>query len=526
MSSFTGVGALARFALRRDRVRLVIWIVAMTVIAWVTVASIEDLYPDGRGLAEYEAIVEANQTVVAMSGPSNGVGTVGGRSVFELWPITPAVALLAVLEVVRHTRADEEAGRAELIRSTVVGRHAHSAAAVIVAVSASIGVGAGIAGGFVASGLDATGSVVLGAAVAGLGIAFAGVGLVAAQIPAHARTARGIAVAAIGGAFVLRGIGDVGDGTLSWLSPFGWMQATRPLAGDRWWPLLLLVGFGAATTGVALAIEARRDVGAGVVHTRPGPATGAPSLARPLGLAWRLQRGSVAAWVAGAFVAGLAMGSVVHSADDFVGDNEGIRDYLASIGGASLTDIFLVTLLTYMALAAAGFALSSVQRPRSEEVAHRAEWVLATPLSRAAWVSGHLATTLVGAFAVLVAGGAGLGIAHGLQVSDLGQVPAIVGAALVWAPAVLVLAAMGVAVYGLLPRALLVVWVAYAFVLVVAVFGEVFGLPGWVMDLSPLSHVPQVPASDLEVLPLALLTVIAAVLGSLGLVGLRRRDIA
>jgi len=42
------------------------------------------------------------------------------------------IGLLALLTVVRHTRADEEAGRSELIGSTALGRHAQLAAALIV----------------------------------------------------------------------------------------------------------------------------------------------------------------------------------------------------------------------------------------------------------------------------------------------------------------------------------------------------------------------------------------------------------
>ena len=40
---------------------------------------------------------------------------------------------MSILLVVRHTRADEETGRAELVGAGVVGRHAPLAAALVVA---------------------------------------------------------------------------------------------------------------------------------------------------------------------------------------------------------------------------------------------------------------------------------------------------------------------------------------------------------------------------------------------------------
>ena len=99
--------------------------------------------------------------------------------------------------------------------------------------------------------------------------------------------------AAIGAAYLLRAAGDVGDGTLSWLSPIGWGQAMRPFAGERWWPLVLSLVAASALVGGAFALRARRDEGAGLVEPRPGPATAPRRLTTPFGLALRLQRGAL-----------------------------------------------------------------------------------------------------------------------------------------------------------------------------------------------------------------------------------------
>ena len=114
----------------------------------------------------------------------------------------------------------------------------------------------------------------------------------------------GITGGAIGAAYLLRAAGDVGDGTLSWLSPIGWGQAMRPYAGERWWPLALSLVAGVGLVVAAVALRARRDEGAGLIAPRPGPATAKPSLTRPLGLALRLQRGVLLGWSAALFFSG------------------------------------------------------------------------------------------------------------------------------------------------------------------------------------------------------------------------------
>lgn len=518
-------GALVRLVLRRDRARIPIWTLSLTALVLVSAVSIRDLYPDPAELATYAATVEGNPALVALSGPAHALDTMGGRIAWEVWVFGVAVALMALLAVVRHTRLEEENGRTELVRATVVGRHAHSAAALAVVAATCTLVGGLVALGLAALDLPLAGSLTLGASFTAVGLVFAGVGLLAAQVVGHARAATGLGGGLLGLAFLLRAVGDVGTGALSWLSPLGWMQATQPYAGDRWWPLLLSVAAAAVTVAVALRLADHRDVGAGLIATRPGPASAGPRLRSELGLAWRLQRGSVLGWSVGLFIGGGAMGSVAHTADELVGDNEQIRDYLAQIGGADLTDIFLASVLAYLALVAGGFALQSATRLRSEETAGRAEPILGAAVSRRSWSGSHLAVCFGGSVVALAAGGLGIGAAHAVAVGEPGQVPRLVAAALAFLPAVWCLAALAAALFGCAPRALPLVWAALAFCVVVSLLGQVLGLPEAVRELSPFQHVAQVPAVAPGVATLALTTAVAAALVAVGQRGIARRDL-
>ena len=51
MRSFTGAGPLARLALRRDRVRLPVWIVLIVLLPAVTPGSFAALFPTEQGLS-------------------------------------------------------------------------------------------------------------------------------------------------------------------------------------------------------------------------------------------------------------------------------------------------------------------------------------------------------------------------------------------------------------------------------------------------------------------------------------------
>ena len=82
-----------------------------------------------------------------------------------------------------------------------------------------------------------------------------------------------------------------------------------------------------------------------------------------------------------------------------------------------------------------------------------------------------------------------------------------------------------VALFGWLPRFTAVAWASLAGALLLGQLGVLLQLPQWVMDISPYTHIPQVPTADMRWTPMIVLTAIAAVLIAAGVAGFRRRDV-
>jgi ABC-2 type transport system permease protein len=513
-----------RFILRRDRVRLLVWIVGITLLVLSTAASIEGLYPTQADLDKAAQTANENAAIIALNAPSYALDTLGGQVVFNVGSFGYVVmALMGMFLVGRHTRADEENGRTELLRATVLGRNAPVTAVLVAAAGAFAVLGGLITLSMLSQDLPMAGSVLYGAAMGGFGLLFACVTAVTVQVTEHNRAALGFAGVLLGAAYVVRAVGDVGDGTLSWVSPMGWAQAARPYAGERWWTLLLLAAAAALCVGVAFALQGVRDLGAGLVPPRPGPPVASAALVRPGGLALRLQRASLAAWTVGLGLAGVSYGSVGQDVRDLIGDNNAFEDIIAQ-GGGSLTDAFFTTSLLMLALIAGGFAISSTLRLRSEEVGGRAEPLLATGLGRTRWVTSYLAVALAGSAALMAAAGFGMGLTYGLSVSDLGQVGRLVGAAVAFVPALWVLVGVTLVLFGFAPRTTAVAWGVLVACFVIALFAELLDLPSWLSDVSPFQHVPAMPAQGFALTPIVALMAVAAALIAAGVAGFRRRD--
>ena len=309
MTSLTGTLALTRFILRRDRIRILVWIVAIVALAALTTIGIEGLFPTQAALDQTAAATEHNAAAIAFNGAAQGLNTVGGQVAFQFGAMGMVlVALMSIFMFGRLTRGEEEAGRLEVVRSLPVGIHANTLAAVLTVAAMNLIVGVLIAAVLIAQGLPAAGSVTFGVSFILVGLVFGCVALLVAQVTESTRVVYGTAGAVLGVAYVLRAVGDIGDGTVSWLSPIGVAQKARPFADERWWPLLLLVAVTILLVAAAAALAVRRDLGAGLVAPRPGRPTAAPSLGHPLGLAFRLQRGSLLGWGAGVLVIGIAYG--------------------------------------------------------------------------------------------------------------------------------------------------------------------------------------------------------------------------
>ncbi|TDC70217.1 anibiotic ABC transporter [Actinomadura sp. GC306] len=537
-ATFTGTMRLTRLALRRDRVQLPVWLLGLTAVTGTVASSVLGLY----GSEEEQAAYARSSALSAVSRVFNGVVPepgLGAIVVAESYGLVAVLAaLMSIMAVVRHTRQSEETGRAEMIGSMVVGRHAMLTAALLVAVGANAVLAVLVAAVLPAAGLPAAGSLLLGVAIGASGAAFAGVAAVAAQITESARAANGIAAAVLGLAFLLRGLGD-GFGTAgadglrvtslwpSWLSPLGWGQRTEPFTADRPWPLLLHTALLIVLAGTAYRLTDHRDVGTGMLPVRRGPATAPRALLSPLGLAWRLQRGVLYGWTAALLVVGGMLGALGDQAEELLGTSDELAEAMARLGGTGdPVDVYFAAMMGFTGVLVAGYTVQALLRMRAEETGPL-EAVLATAVSRPRWMAAHITCAVLGTAAVLAGTGLANGLAYAVAAGSADRVPALLGAALVQLPATLALAGFVVAVIGLLPRwSVAISWTALAGCLLIGQIGPLLELPRWAADLSPFGHTPALPSADLTVTPLAALIACAVALGAAGLTAFRRRDLS
>jgi ABC-2 type transport system permease protein len=519
--ALTGTIALVRFAARRDRIRLTVWISSLTLMMVYAPNAIRLAYPDE---AQRQSRVNLLKTPagIMLGGPMFGGNEtdLGVMMANELTlTLIVAASILSVMTVIRHTRAEEESGAAELVLSSIVGRHARTVAALIIVLVVNAVLAVTMTVAMAATGFAVADTAAMCWGITAVATVFGALAGLSAQLWRQARTATGATLAALAAAALVRGAGDVIDNSgsaLSWFSPIAWAQQMRPFVELRWWPLALLVALAAALVAATLVLEGRRQYDDGVLassgeHTRARPVGGV------FGLQLIIHRGLTVGWATGLLIAGAAFGSMTKSLLDAAHDNP----LLARVLSAQGTDGVYTTMTQFLAAATTAYVVSVVVRLHRDEESGIGETVLAGSVSRWTWLLSAVGAALTGAAILLTCAGLGNGLGAGLTLGEPQTIVRLTLAALAFLPAMAVVASVAALAVAL--RHPGIGWLAVTFVVAALYLGALLRLPRWLIDASPVgrTHAP----SSISVVTLVVMVVIAvAVTFAAGFL-YRRRDV-
>ena len=524
----TGTGTLLRFDLSRDKVRIALWVGLLAIMVLGVASSWDRLYPTAEERLQLVAILSGNPALTALLGPLNNPLSTGGLTAWRIGVgVVLVLGLVNIFTVSRHVRAEEQSGRAEFLLAGRASRVSPLYAAVgVTLVTSAIFVVVATAL-MVLIGLPLTGSLLFAATAAAAALVFTGVAAVTNQLTTSSRAANAIAGGILVLTWAVAGLGNLQENLLQWASPFGWIAKADPFGADHAEVLIVPLGVTAILLVIATALQGRRDLAAGALSDRAGRPAASARLTGPHSLAWRLERSTLAWWIVGYALVGLFIGLSRDSLVEFAESSPGLSDIFEALGGSgAIIDAFLATYVGLGGILAAFLAVSVVMRLEHEEQAGHTSYSLATATRRSRWVSAYVVLAVVGGALVLLAMGVVLGLAFGLQGgAGVSEVPRMIQAAAAWLPAVIFAIGLTLALVGVIPRWAGAAWVVMGVFALITELGPVFGLPSWLQNLSPFSHIPNLPAQDLSIAPLLWLTAVGVALAVVGYLAIQTRDV-
>ncbi|PRO66370.1 ABC transporter permease [Alkalicoccus urumqiensis] len=525
-----GTLVLIGLTLKRDWLRLTIWFLSLVLVQAATALSFPGLYTNET---ERQQLAETmiNPAMTALVGPGYGLdnyhyGAMMGHQMLAMSALVMAV--MSILLIIRYTRTEEETGRMEIVRSLPAGALAPAASGTVVVFVLNLLIGAGTAVSLGVMGLEGqtwTGSIVYGGALAAAGIFFLGLGLLTAQLSSSARGASGLAMGLMTLFYTVRAVGDVGGGAWSWLSPFGWIVKSEAYVSNIVWPLLLTTAASVILLGAAGWLFNRRDIGSGVLPPREGKAEAGPLLRSPFALALRLQRTSLIIWALVLLLLGAMYGSILGDTDAYFADIEFMKEFMDQMAGVSMTDQFVSLLFVVLSIMATVPALLSTTKLRAEENNQRAEAVLTRPVSRWRLFGSYAVLTVSATVLFTAASSAGLAGAAAAVIEDGRPFQDYFLAGIAYVPAVWVMASASALLLAVRPAFVSWIWGYVTASFVIVYMGGLFQFPAWTEKLTPYGYVPRMPVEEVELLPLILLTAVAAAVYAAAFFLYRNRDL-
>lgn len=527
---FTNTGKLARLILRRDCIRISVWIISIVFFTIMIGAMLPELYPTSM---ERQLMAETmkNPAVTFMLGPGYGLDNYTNGAMMAHYMLaftTVAAGIMSILLTTRHTREDEEYGRIEMIRSLPAGPLSPLAATISILIISNIILFLTVSFGLYSLGfesMDLDGSLLYGASLGAIGIFFAALTGLFAQLATNTRSTIGYSFGFLIIAYIVRGIGDINNETLSLISPLGLILRTEVYVNNYWWPVFVTLGISVILFGLALYLNSVRDLGSGFIPTKPGRSTGSRILSSPLGLSLRLQRTPIIAWVIGMFVLGVSYGSVAGDLEGFVESSEIIRQMLPNMKDFNLTENYTALLMTVLSIMGTIPVLMHILKLRTEEKRSRTELLFSTAVSRNSVIGSYTLVAVVYSLVIQLTSILGFWSAAVFVMEDAISFNTLLKAGLAHLPAIWIMVGLAALLTGFLPNMTGLVWLYLGFSFLVVYLKDLMKLPDWIARLSPFGHAPQAPIEEVRLPVMAVLTFTAIGLFALGFIGYNKRDL-
>lgn len=530
--SFADWEKLLEFYLKRDWKRILIWVILLGLFAGGFVPAVEAT-AEGQGLATmYEILRNPAMTAIVGAPPVETAAnyTLGALYSHNMLLFTSLFSsIISILHVISHTRKEEDLGLTEYISSFKIGRQANSLAVLVETIFINILlvlVIVGVMSNFISGSITVEGVFLYAISLATAGIMGATVALVMTQIFPNSVSATGASLSILGILYVIRGVTDTVNVTLSMLNPMGWVYLTYPFTKNNWLYLSFAIIFSLIVSMIAFGLESKRDMGAGFLPENQGKEKARKSLLSVPGLFFRLNRGVIVSWFLVFAFLGIAYGSIYGDLQTFVGSNEFIAEMLA-YEGLAIEDYYTKTIIMVLVSLVSILPIMILNKLFVQEKQLRLNQLFSTKVTRANFYwTNIIMAILTGVIGIgLVSGFLGI---TGLAVMGEGNSPVTFNDFFATGynqlPSLLFIAGITSLLLGWLPNLNRLPYVYLGYSTIIN-FGNLVTFPDWMENLAIQTYIPEMPLENFDSTIFAVITGISLTFMVIGYIGYSRRDL-
>ncbi|WP_010623135.1 ABC transporter permease [Paucilactobacillus suebicus] len=531
---FANVGRLTRMNLRRDWLKIVVWIAVLAGMMAGAAGKFDSLY---GSKASMNSIVTTLKTpaMVSLLGPFTAnkpytVAVIYGAEMVVFMGLI--AAMMNIYFAIHATRSEEDDGVTEYVLAHGVGRQSPLLASVgelvfinlVAGVIEVIGIQAASM-----SGTTANGSWLFGIGLAAFGFMFGMVSLLTAQIFNNARSATIWSYLVLGITFVARMVTDIQNPDYTWWTVYGWIEKLNLYNGNNWGPVLLILAMSIVILAVTVGISATRDIGAGLIAQRDGRNKASVFLRGPLTLLMRIDRVSFAVWFASLFVLGAMYGSIFGTIGNLMKTNPTIAQLLSSGAVSSANRAIVMSFANKLSLVFAVVAtipiLITIFRINGDERKGYLEMMHAKPISRGKMFFSYSIHAMVVGTGTLFLAVLGMAVVGNASMKSPVLVSRFLRSFIAFWPAILIAGGVAALLVALWPRIQTVAWIVPVYGIFSLYFGPLVKLPKSLQQVSPYGWINNVPTKQIQWDTFWWMTLLGMVLFIIGYLVYRHRDL-
>jgi len=527
---FHNVWKLMKFILKRDWVRILIWVASIIIIETVIALALAEMYPTQVDRESFKLVMD-NPVMIAMFGKAYGYDnyTFGAMwaHMMYLW-MGLIVGIMGIILVTKHLRNEEEEGRYEIIRSLPVGRDAYLLATILLmaVVVSLMTIFKTLVMTFLGiDTFDFLGSLNYSLGHGLIAMFFIALSAVISQLYQSNRSVMGMGFGLLLTFYLVFAIGMISLPFLKWLSPFQYLLESQAYVNNYYWPLLILLTLTVCLIILAVYLSSVRDLDAGLFKEKQGKKNIAKYVRRPFGFAVRTQSTMMMYWALTLFILGASYGSIFGDLESFLGNNVYLQQMLPPIPGVPLATQFMGIIMMVMGIAACIPAVLIANKVANEEKKNRVETIMSHPVSRLElMISFLILGVLAGVFMLLVSA-VGFYAASSSVMENPIPFMTMIEAIMVYTPSLILFIGVSALITGFTPDKTWLVNLYLGLSFFIVYIGQIVDIGDLLSKFTPFSYVPRLPVDDMNWFTQAIIVLLGLAFMTIGAWRYKRRDL-
>lgn len=526
---FKGYDKLLYYRFKINKFKIIIWFLALSLFTIIVPIAYSEMYSNDIELAGINEIMK-NPAMIAIVGPNTTDNpTIASMFTQQMLVFSSiAFAIMNIFLVINNTRADEELGRIELVRSFPIGKLSNLHSVTILCLFVNIGFSIFLSVFLIFLRIDSftlSGSLIYGFSLGLFGLLFSGITIFIVQLSNNPRTCFIISFLVLSISYIFRIIGDISVSIFSFITPLGLVTKTEAYVNNYWWPNLILIFLYLIFIFIGYYLYKIRDLNSGVLDHKQFLPKKSFKYKSIFNFNINIQIVAIITW--GISILGLSYiyGSVFGDLQLFFDDNEFIQRMLPSSNDMDFAEQFMPVIFSILSIVSSLAAISIFYKLKSEEVNSRMDLILTNGIERKNVYISFLLTSLSIALLYILLAILGLWIGIINSMDSPITLITVFKSGIIYFPAMAFVISISGLFFGVNLKYTNLSWIIMGYSFFIVYFGGLIDIHDFFKYLTPFGYIPKYPVEDINIITSMILIFISIIFSLIGLKKYQDRDL-